>query len=175
MAYLTQEKIVHRDLAARNCMLDKIDDYLVAKVSDFGLSRQCIKDYYKIATDRKLPFAWMPPECLDPESISKFNEKTDGWSFGVVLWELLTRGQTPYEEVNMICLYSHLMEGNRLEIPQCCPIKLRCLIEDTWLAQQESRPTFQEIVEILNDIYIEHVDFQMDMDMEMDNCLTWRF
>ena len=87
MEYLCNQRIVHRDLAARNCLLD---DNLVVKVADFGLSRDVYQsDYYvpeKAMCD--LPFKWMAPECIKRQ---KQSYKSDVWSFGVLLWEVTTR------------------------------------------------------------------------------------
>src|SRR5882757_6980147 len=96
MKYLSSMKFVHRDLALRNCMLDKD---LVVKVADFGLTRDIYTEgFYKSnAKDVALPAKWMAPESLDRLI---FDVKTDVWSYGVVLWELLTRGINPYPGVN---------------------------------------------------------------------------
>ena len=105
MDYLSGQKFVHRDLAARNCMLDSD---LTAKVADFGLSRDIYeREYYSSDNKKcKLPVKWMAPESLEKGT---YNTKTDVWSYGVVVWELLTRGVTPYpdvdnwEKLNLIC------------------------------------------------------------------------
>ncbi|XP_054159038.1 hepatocyte growth factor receptor-like [Oppia nitens] len=104
MSYLSEHHIIHRDLAARNCL---IDDKLLVKIADFGLSRDLFnKDYYKSINQKcKLPVKWMSPESLER---GIYDTKTDVWSYGVLVWELMTRGVKPYPNVsNNIMLTSN--------------------------------------------------------------------
>nr|XP_053627664.1 insulin-like growth factor 1 receptor [Cherax quadricarinatus] len=93
MAYLASHKIVHRDLAARNCL---VDDQLNIKISDFGMTRLTDNDYYKIRETKYFPVRWLPPEYLIS---SKFTSKSDVWSYGIVLWEILSGGARPYKHL----------------------------------------------------------------------------
>ncbi|KAJ3601888.1 hypothetical protein NHX12_029650 [Muraenolepis orangiensis] len=118
MEYLSQKKFVHRDLAARNCMLD---ENFTVKVADFGMARDIFdKEYYSIQDHKKakLPVKWMPIESLQTQ---KFTTKSDVWSFGILLWELLTRGATPYSDVDPYDITHYLLKGRRLAQPQFCP------------------------------------------------------
>ena len=88
MKKLESCRIVHRDLAARNVMLDQNN---TAKVGDFGLARQ--GDIYENDA-AKFPYQWTAPEAAVAR---KFNHKSDVWSFGIVLWEIFSLGETPYK------------------------------------------------------------------------------
>ena len=93
MQYLEDVNYVHRDLAARNILL--VNEKF-AKVSDFGMSRALGqgKDYYKARSASKWPLKWYAPECI---YYYKFSSKSDVWSFGVALWEAMSRGEMPYQ------------------------------------------------------------------------------
>ena len=100
MEFLSSKNIYHGDLAARNILLD---ENLVAKVSDFGLSRRCYENFSKrdIFSDdndpspKLLPVKWLALEILNYGHF--IPQKSDVWSFGVLLWELFSIGLHPYQ------------------------------------------------------------------------------
>ncbi|XP_071200136.1 hepatocyte growth factor receptor-like [Salvelinus alpinus] len=150
MEYLASKKFVHRDLAARNCMLD--ESYTV-KVADFGLARDVYdKEYYSIHNKSgvKLPVKWMALESLQTH---KFTPKSDVWSFGVLLWELMTRGAPPYSDVNSFDITVFLLQGRRLLQPEFCPDPLYNVMVECWHPKPERRPTFSELVSLINAIF----------------------
>ncbi|XP_036389774.1 macrophage-stimulating protein receptor-like isoform X1 [Megalops cyprinoides] len=143
MEYLAQKKFVHRDLAARNCMLD--ESYTV-KVADFGMARDVLdKEYYSVQDQRKakLPIKWMAIESLQTQ---KFTTKSDVWSFGVLMWEMLTRGASPYPEVDPYDITHYLLKGRRLPQPQFCHDSLYAIMLQCWNPEPEMRPTFATLV-----------------------------
>ncbi|XP_038636715.1 hepatocyte growth factor receptor isoform X1 [Scyliorhinus canicula] len=149
MEYLASKKFVHRDLAARNCMLD--ENYIV-KVADFGLARDIYeKEYYSInnKSGAKLPVKWMALESLQTQ---KFTTKSDVWSFGVLLWELMTRGAPPYPDVDSFDVTMYLLQGRRLLQPEYCPDSLYEVMLKCWHPKLEARPTFSEVVSKISSI-----------------------
>lgn len=153
MSYLSERKFIHRDLAARNCMLD---ENLIVKVSDFGLSRNTQHGYYYSNSNinTPLPFKWMSPESLQS---STFTTKSDVWSYGVTCWEILTRGHVPYLGIESYELESLLIQGYRLNQPTFCPDYLYFLWNECWSLDPINRPNFPEIVNQIK-LYIDQKD-----------------
>lgn len=149
MAYLSNLKFVHRDLAARNCMLD---EHLVVKVADFGLSRDVYeRDYYSTDNKKqKMPIRWMAIEAIES---GIYNTKTDVWSYGVLLWELLTRGVIPYPSVDNWEIINYLKSGRRLPKPnEYCPNILYEVMLSCWAVDPARRPTFADLVILVNGV-----------------------
>ncbi|XP_040068695.3 hepatocyte growth factor receptor-like [Ixodes scapularis] len=141
MKYLSDTKFVHRDLAARNCMLS--EDFIV-RVADFGLSRDVYEKYYSGDNKKtKLPVKWMAPESLEK---GIYNHKTDVWAYGVLLWELMTRGVTPYPEVDNWDIINFLQQGRRMQQPTFCPTMLYEIMLQCWDHDPKKRPSFARLV-----------------------------
>uniref|UniRef100_G3TJK5 Tyrosine-protein kinase receptor TYRO3 n=1 Tax=Loxodonta africana TaxID=9785 RepID=G3TJK5_LOXAF len=137
MEYLSSRNFIHRDLAARNCML--AEDMTVC-VADFGLSRKIYSgDYYRQGCASKLPVKWLALESL---ADNLYTVHSDVWAFGVTMWEIMTRGQTPYAGIENAEIYNYLIGGNRLKQPPECMEDVYELMYQCWSADPKRRPTF---------------------------------
>ncbi|XP_065276091.1 insulin receptor-related protein [Emys orbicularis] len=146
MAYLNAKKFVHRDLAARNCMVS--EDFTV-KIGDFGMTRDIYEtDYYRKGGKGLLPVRWMSPEALKD---GIFNTHSDVWSFGVVLWEIATLAEQPYQGLSNEQVLRFVMDSGVLERPENCPEKLHELMNWCWQQNPRQRPSFTQLLESIKD------------------------
>uniref|UniRef100_A0A671SGP0 Tyrosine-protein kinase receptor n=1 Tax=Sinocyclocheilus anshuiensis TaxID=1608454 RepID=A0A671SGP0_9TELE len=146
MAYLNANKFVHRDLAARNCMV--AEDFAV-KIGDFGMTRDIYEtDYYRKGGKGLLPVRWMSPESLKD---GVFTTMSDVWSFGVVLWEIATLAEQPYQGMSNEQVLRFVMEGGLLDKPDNCPDMLFELMRMCWQYNPKMRPSFLEIISSIED------------------------
>ncbi|XP_053611419.1 insulin receptor-like isoform X2 [Plodia interpunctella] len=141
MAYLSAKKFVHRDLAARNCM---VAGDLTVKVGDFGMTRDIYEtDYYRKGTKGLLPVRWMSPESLKD---GVFSSNSDVWSYGVVLWEMVTLAMLPYQGLSNEQVLRYVVEGGVMERPEHCPDRLYELMRACWAHRPAARPAFLQLV-----------------------------
>lgn len=90
MAYLENQNFIHRDLAARNVLVGRRNN---VKVADFGLARMIDEDIYEACTGQRVPVRWTAPEAY---LYQRFSTKSDVWSYGILLTEIVTYGRSPY-------------------------------------------------------------------------------
>uniref|UniRef100_A0A8C5H8I0 receptor protein-tyrosine kinase n=1 Tax=Gouania willdenowi TaxID=441366 RepID=A0A8C5H8I0_GOUWI len=146
MKYLSDMNYVHRDLAARNIL---VNSNLVCKVSDFGLSRVLEDDPEAAYTARvgHIPIRWTAPEAI---TYRKFTTSSDVWSYGIVMWEVVSYGERPYWDMNNQDVMKAVEEGYRLPAPMDCPVVLHQLMLDCWERERAERPSFSQILNMLD-------------------------
>ncbi|XP_004068721.1 mitogen-activated protein kinase kinase kinase 12 isoform X2 [Oryzias latipes] len=138
MNYLHLHKIIHRDLKSPN-MLITYDD--AVKISDFGTSKELSDKSTKMSFAGTV--AWMAPEVIRNEPVS---EKVDIWSFGVVLWEMLT-GEVPYKDVDSSAIIWGVGNNSlQLPVPDSCPDSFKLLLRQCWNCKPRNRPSFRQIL-----------------------------
>ncbi|XP_051942130.1 tyrosine-protein kinase receptor isoform X1 [Hippocampus zosterae] len=146
--YLEENHFIHRDIAARNCLLTCPGPERVAKIGDFGMARDIYRaSYYRKGGRAMLPVKWMPPEAF-MEGI--FTCKTDTWSFGVLLWEILSLGYMPYPCKTNQEVLEFVTSGGRMDPPEGCPGPVYRIMTQCWQHCPEHRPNFSTILERIN-------------------------
>uniref|UniRef100_A0A8C7MRA5 Ephrin type-B receptor 3 n=1 Tax=Oncorhynchus kisutch TaxID=8019 RepID=A0A8C7MRA5_ONCKI len=148
MKYLSDMNYVHRDLAARNIL---VNSNLVCKVSDFGLSRFLEDDAtdptYTSSLGGKIPIRWTAPEAI---AYRKFTSASDVWSYGIVMWEVMSYGERPYWDMSNQDVINAVEQDYRLPPPMDCPTALHQLMLDCWVKERNLRPKFSQIVATLD-------------------------
>ena len=169
MAYLETQNYIHRDLAARNVLVGENN---IVKIADFGLARLIKEDEYEARVGARFPIKWTAPEAAN---YSKFSIKSDVWSFGILLTELVTYGRIPYpgKTISNQLLKKQLTNqpqdiftgmtnaevllqvehGYRMQAPQGCPSQLYDIMTECWLKDAMKRPTFETLQWKLEDFY----------------------
>ncbi|XP_038061371.1 fibroblast growth factor receptor 2-like [Patiria miniata] len=143
MEHIAKAGVIHRDLAARNILLS---EGLIAKVSDFGLSRG--EDIYVQTSKRRVPVRWLAIESI---RYKRYTTKSDVWSFGILMWEIATIGGTPYPTTKSESLARKLKGGYRMPKPSNCDDKSYDLMRKCWQEDPNNRPSFSELVSTLSD------------------------
>ncbi|XP_050352410.1 tyrosine-protein kinase receptor torso-like isoform X2 [Nymphalis io] len=167
MEFLASNRVVHRDLAARNVLVTA-DRTL--KIADFGLSRDVYQEnQYKQEGNGKMPVKWMALESLTHRI---YTTQSDVWSFGVVLWEVVTVGGAPYAGVGAARLPRLLAAGYRMPRPPHCSPDLYNLMLSCWKERPRSRPTFTELHEKLDEMLYACADHYLSLMLPVDLAET---
>lgn len=149
MLYLSGMNFIHRDLAARNVL---VGENMSCKVSDFGLSRELADDNpdseYQ-TQGGKIPVRWTAPEALQHR---KFSSASDVWSFGILVWEIMSFSDRPYWDWNNYDVINRVETGYRLPPPKGCPKVVHSLMLDCWDEDKNKRPKFSEILSRLDEL-----------------------
>lgn len=146
MCYLENKNCIHRDLAARNCLIGKDN---IVKISDFGMSRE--EEEYIVSDGMKqIPIKWTAPEALN---FGKYTSLCDVWSYGVLAWEIFSRGGTPYTGLSNTKAREQIDSGYRMPPPDDTPDEMYRLMLKCWEYAPENRPHFEQIYKIVDRLY----------------------
>jgi fyn-related kinase len=151
MAYLEEEKIIHRDLAARNI---QVGEGILCKVANFEMARVIDKDrsIYVGQEEEKFAIRWMAPEAA---LCCMFSIKSDVWSFGITLYEIITYGSIPYSGMTNAGVKQQINQGYRMPQPfDCgCPDKFYDIMLNCWREEPANRPTFETLQQQLANFF----------------------
>jgi len=150
MEYLHSKDIVHFDLKCDNLLVNVKDPSRpICKVADFGLSK--MKQATLVSGGMRGTLPWMAPELLTMSG-TKVSEKIDVYSFGIVMWEILT-GEDPYDGMHYGGVIGGILSNTlRPPVPTSCDPEWRKLMEQCWSTEPERRPTFTEVASRLRAI-----------------------
>ncbi|KAM9786656.1 tyrosine-protein kinase Lck [Syngnathus typhle] len=148
MAYIEQKNYIHRDLRAANIL---VSYELICKVADFGLARLIEDSEYTAREGAKFPIKWTAPEAIN---YGKFTIKSDVWSFGILLTEVVTYGRVPYPGMSNPEVMQNLEQGYRMPKPEKCSEGLYNIMCLCWRENPETRPTFEYLKSVLEDFFI---------------------
>ncbi|XP_050101721.1 tyrosine-protein kinase Fer isoform X1 [Anopheles aquasalis] len=143
MRYLESKNCIHRDLAARNCLIGSEN---IVKISDFGMSRE-EEEYIVSGGMKQIPIKWTAPEALN---FGKYTSLCDVWSYGILVWEIFSRGDTPYSGMSNSMARERIDEGYRMPSPEGAPPEMYRLMLKCWSYEPESRPHFDEIYTVVD-------------------------
>ena len=159
MAHLEAQHYVHRDLAARNVL---VGDGNIVKIADFGLARviqskgeNMGENIYLAREGAKFPIKWTAPEAA---LYNRFSIKSDVWSFGIFVSELITHGRIPYPGMTNGEVLAKVEQGYRMPPPPGCPDPLYQIMLDCWKSDADERPTFDYLKFTLEDYFVSAVD-----------------
>ncbi|KAG5841599.1 hypothetical protein ANANG_G00168320 [Anguilla anguilla] len=147
MAYIEKKNYIHRDLRTANVL---VSESLLCKIADFGLARVIEDDQYTAREGAKFPIKWTAPEAINYGS---FTIKSDMWSFGVLLYEIITYGKIPYPGMSNGEVMTSVQRGYRMPRPEHCPTELYDIMMSCWKDKPDDRPTFDYIQSVLDDFY----------------------
>ncbi|CAK8691291.1 tyrosine-protein kinase fyna-like [Clavelina lepadiformis] len=153
MAFIERNNYIHRDVRAANILVGKNQ---ICKVADFGLARLIKDDEYNAHQGAKFPIKWTAPEAA---TFGRFTIKSDVWSFGILLTEIITKGRIPYPGMMNREVLERVEAGYRMPKPPIqppqpsCPDSLYDLMLQCWHKDEMARPTFEFIQGFLEDYF----------------------
>ncbi|CEF68204.1 Tyrosine-protein kinase Fps85D [Strongyloides ratti] len=162
-AFLHSKEIIHRDLAARNCLISQDG---IIKISDFGLSRMTTELKQESFWSQKIPLAWMAPETLVHNP--KYSEKSDIWSFAVVLFEIFSNGAKPWPDMEPKKMATLIRKIKLWDMPSGTPKFVLDVVNRIFKFDPLVRPDFKELAVIFKNYVIEHRSSHLVKDLTVN-------
>ncbi|GMS93115.1 hypothetical protein PENTCL1PPCAC_15290 [Pristionchus entomophagus] len=140
LEYISHRGFIHRDIAARNILVQGNDSL---KIGDFGMCRKVQEEQgMYLSRGGRFPIKWMAPEAIKDYEASS---ASDVWSYGVLLFEIVTLGGSPYAGWNIAEIPLRLERGERMERPDECTDEMHEIMESCWMFNPRDRPDFTEL------------------------------
>ncbi|CAC5371428.1 Tyrosine-protein kinase receptor Tie-1,Mast/stem cell growth factor receptor-related protein Kit,Platelet-derived growth factor receptor alpha,Vascular endothelial growth factor receptor 2,Mast/stem cell growth factor receptor kita,Vascular endothelial growth factor receptor 1,Vascular endothelial growth factor receptor 3 [Mytilus coruscus] len=149
MDFLASKQVVHRRLAARNILLNSI---LEPKITGFGPDPSYDEGEDNPGNER-IPIKWVAPECM--KSTQYANELSDVWSFGIVMWEIFSLGETPYPGLQSREVPGKLKKGYKMTKPELCDDAFYAVMLKCWHYDPKKRSGFEQLKEQMNNMFTE--------------------
>ncbi|XP_071831318.1 uncharacterized protein [Apostichopus japonicus] len=146
LAFLHTNKLCHPALMTRKILVDKRS---CCKLFDIWPTDISSARLAKLKSDENPPTAWFPPESI---FMDQYDSLSDVWSFGVLLWEMFSNGEVPYQYQGVKEVEDHIRQLDILPQRTDCPNKIFRIMTSTWNKVRESRPTMSKIKGQLKDI-----------------------
>lgn len=145
LEFLAAKNCIHRDVAARNVLLT---DGRMAKICDFGLARDIMNDSnYVVKGNARLPVKWMAPESIF-ECV--YTVQSDVWSYGILLWEIFSLGQSPYPNILVDSKFYKMIKcGYQMSRPDFALPEMYTIMKMCWNLEPTERPNFSKIVQLI--------------------------
>ncbi|XP_074790803.1 ephrin type-A receptor 10 isoform X2 [Natator depressus] len=144
MKYLTEMGYVHKSLAAHKVL---VNSNLVCKISGFRQSQEDKMETIFTTMGGKSLVLWSAPEAIQ---YHRFSSASAVWSFGIVMWEVMSYGERPYWDMSNQDVIKAIEDGFRLPPPMNCQPPLHQLMLDCWQKDRNERPKFSHIHNILS-------------------------
>uniref|UniRef100_A0A914XJG8 Protein kinase domain-containing protein n=1 Tax=Plectus sambesii TaxID=2011161 RepID=A0A914XJG8_9BILA len=160
MEHISDQRFVHKDLAARNILIgpgiadpSMRSQPLAVKISSLSLQEDTFMLEYHTHRNQVLPVRWLAPEVLADDDYSM---KSDVWSFGVLLWELYSCGEMPYQLLSNDDVIREVQSSQlTLDVRECLPEAASDLMRSCWHSDPRHRPTFTDIRDITGQLHVE--------------------